>query len=55
MKENLFAVISGIIAGLVVYSFIGWVFTRKTSIAIRYIIIFFLSLILLVLVVMLIK
>ncbi len=53
MKDNLFAVLSGLLAGLLTYSFIGWVFTRKTSASVRYAVIFFLSLFLLVVVIIL--
>ncbi len=53
MKDNFFAVLSGLLAGLLTYSFIGWFFTRKTPASIRYIVVFFLSLILFVVVIIL--
>lgn len=39
MKERFFAVMSGFFAGLSVYFFIGWIFTRKTRMGKRYLLI----------------
>jgi len=55
MKENLYAVFSGLFAGLVVYSLIGWFFSRKTPLAVKYIVRFFLFLILLIVIIILVK
>lgn len=38
MKEKFSAILLGLMAGLIVYSFIGWMFTKKSSAGRRYII-----------------
>jgi|GEM_PF-1277813 len=53
MKENVFAILIGAFSGLVVYSLIAWLFTRKTPVAVKYIVRFFLFLILLIVIIIL--
>jgi len=53
MKENAFAILIGTFSGLVVYSLIAWLFTRKTPVAVKYIVRFFLFLIALVVMILL--
>jgi len=53
MKENVFAILIGAFSGLVVYSLIAWLFTRKTPVAVKYIVRFFLFLIALVVMILL--
>ena len=55
MKENAFAILIGAFSGLVVYSLIAWLFTRKISVAVKYIVRFFLFLILLIVIIILVK
>ncbi|MCM8829487.1 MAG: hypothetical protein NC824_00585 [Candidatus Omnitrophica bacterium] len=38
MKEKFFAILLGLVSGLIVYSFIGWMFTKNSSVGKRYII-----------------
>lgn len=45
MRENVFAVLIGALTGILVYSVIGWIFTRKIKGMMKYKLIFFLSLI----------